>query len=94
MKQTMATWYTPAEKLPPEYLEDKSIPVVVSGRDGNINYDHALQVGSWAYDGSGWMIEGFSEDAQFVVNAWCDLALPDEIDGGESYGDSTDKTEV
>ena len=91
MKQTTATWYTPAEKLPPE---DYCVVVTVSGRDGNINYDHALQVGSWAYDGSGWMIEGFSEDAQFVVNAWCYLELPDEIDGGESYGDSTGKTEV
>lgn len=85
MKQTTATWYTPAEKLPPE---DFALVVTVSGSDGNKRYDHAIQIGSWAYDGSGWMIEGFSEDAQFVVNAWCDLALPDEIDGGESYGDS------
>lgn len=91
MKQTTVTWYTPAEKLPPE---DRYLPVTVSGRDGNIIYVNALQVGEWAYDGSGWTIEGFSEDAQFVVNAWCDLALPNEIDGGKGYGHNTGKTEV
>lgn len=91
MKQTTVTWYTPAEKLPPE---DFALVVAVSGRDKNRIYVNAIQIGSWAFDGSGWIIEGFSEDAQFVVNAWCDLALPNEIDGGKGYGHSTGKTEV
>lgn len=69
-RQVIVTWYTPEEKLPPE---DYCMVVTVSGRDGNINYDHALQVGNYADDGCGWIIEGFSNEAQFTVHAWCDL---------------------
>jgi len=80
-RQVIATWYTPEEKLPPE---DWHVLVTVSGRDGNFIYDHALQIAAWMDDGLGWMVEGFSDDAQFTVHAWCDIDPYDFKEGGNS----------
>lgn len=69
-RQVIVTWYTPEEKMPPE---GECVVVTVSGLDENIIYDHALQIGMWADDGCGWLIEGFTENAKFGVLAWCDI---------------------
>lgn len=69
-RQVIATWYTPQEKLPPE---DNHVLVTVSGSDKNTIYDHALQIGSWMDDGLGWLVEGFSDEAEVIVHAWCDI---------------------
>lgn len=73
-RQVIAFWYTPEEKMP---NEGERVPVVISGHDGNTRFDHALQIGSWMNDGLGWLVEGLSDDAQFVVDTWCDLELPE-----------------
>lgn len=73
-RQVIAFWYTPEEKMP---NEDERVPVVISGYDGNMRFDHALQIGNWMDNGLGWLVEGLSDDAQFVVDAWCDLELPE-----------------
>lgn len=75
-KQVIVTWFTPEEKLPPD--EKKMVIVTFSGRDGSILYDHALRMGIWCDndDGwcvSGWIIEGLSYSAEYVIHAWCDL---------------------
>lgn len=80
-RQVIATWYTPEEKFPPEGMLNL---VTVSGRDGNNIYDHTLQIGSWMNDDIGWMVEGFSDDAQFTVHAWCDIDPYDFKEGGKS----------
>lgn len=68
-KQVIVTWHEPSEKLP---SNDDFVVVTISGRVGNVTYDHALMNGSWAEDG--WLIEGIDADtAEFVVHAWCDL---------------------
>lgn len=79
-RQVIATWYTPEEKLPPEGM---CVLVTVSGRDGNCSYNHTLQIASWMNDGLGWMVEGFSDDAQLTVHAWCDIDPYDFKEGGK-----------
>lgn len=69
-KQVIVEWYRPEEKLPSDYY---NVIVTVSGRDGNIGYDHAFMIASYAPDGCGWVFEGASEDADITVVAWCDL---------------------
>ncbi len=74
-KQVIVTWFTPEEKLPPD---EKMVIVTFTGRDGSILYDHALGMGIWCDNGdgwciSGWIIEGLSYSAEYVINAWCDL---------------------
>lgn len=65
----------PGRKAPPD---EKMVIVTLSGRDGSISYDHALGVGT-RYDNdngwckSGWIIEGLSDSAEYVIHAWCDL---------------------
>ena len=71
-KQITATWYTPEEKLPPEF---NSVVVSISGRIGNTGYDHAIEIAEWADDSIGWLIRGMldNEDYDITVHAWCDI---------------------
>ena len=71
-RQVIVTWYTPEEKLPPEYI---SVVVSISGHVGHAHFDHALEVAEYADDGCGWMIYGMpdNEDIDITVHAWCDI---------------------
>ena len=71
-RQTIVTWHEPSEKCPPD---DSFVVVTISGKAGNVTYDHACAIVSWVPD-EGWYIEGFDpdeSDANITVNAWCDL---------------------
>lgn len=70
MKQTTVTWYTPEEKMPPEY---ESVLVTISGSYENVILDHVLAIAEWVNDGCGWMIIGLPGKAEYTVHAWCDL---------------------
>ena len=50
-RQVIVTWYTPEEKLPPEY---QTVVVSISGHIGKTIFDHALEIAEWADDGCGW----------------------------------------
>lgn len=71
-KQVIVNWYTPDEKMPED---DCFVIVTVSGKFGNVTYDHALLVANWM-DVDGWyfedpLAERFNEDV--MVHAWADL---------------------
>lgn len=68
-RQTIVTWYAPAEKLPPE---DIFVVVTISGRQGHTTYEHALMLAIW-FEDEGWIIDGIEEGADVTVHAWCDL---------------------
>ena len=71
-RQVFVTWYTPEEKMPPE---DVFVPVTMSGKCGNIKFDHALVMAEWDKT-EGWYIEPYGVDSRgewFTVHAWCDL---------------------
>lgn len=80
-RQVIATWYTPEEKLPPEGM---FVLVTVSGKDGGAIYDHTLQIADY-FDNGGWLVEGFSDDAQFEIHAWCDIDPYDFKEGGITW---------
>lgn len=72
-RQVIVTWYTPEEKLPPEY---HTVVVSISGHIGKTIFDHALETAEWADDGCGWMIYGVphnEDDIDITVLAWCDI---------------------
>lgn len=71
-RQVIVTWYTPEEKLPDD---DDFVVTSISGKTGNMTYDHALVVASYWY-GEGWLFDGMDpeeSDANITVHAWCDL---------------------
>lgn len=69
-RQVITTWYTPDQKLPPE---DIFVVATISGKLGNVTYDHALTLATW-YEDEGWVIDGLlAEPNGFIVHAWCDL---------------------
>lgn len=68
-RQVIVTWERPEDKLPPEF---HTVVCTVSGKAGNITYDHAFMLMEYANDGCGWL----SDDVEFdelTVHAWCDL---------------------
>ena len=70
-RQVIVTWYTPQEKLPPEFT---SVVATISGRAQNAIYDHAMIMMEYASDGCGWLAA--DDDIEFeelTVHAWCDL---------------------
>lgn len=68
-RQTIATWYTPEEAVPPD---GEITLVTVSGRGGDVGYDHAFALAEYWRD-EGWDIYGASDKADLTVNAWCDI---------------------
>lgn len=66
-RQVIVTWFTPEEKTPPS---DEAVVVSFTGRDGAKRYENALGLAYWY---SGWSVDGLSEKAKFIINAWCDL---------------------
>lgn len=68
-KQTIATWYTPEEKTPPD---GNIVVATVSGKGKNITYDHTFVLMEWYEDGEGWAMTNDNLDS-FTVHAWCDL---------------------
>ena len=69
-RQTIATWYTPEERMPEEGI---FVVVTFSGKYKHTTYDHALGVANWFNDGCGWEVDGLPERAEFTIDAWCDL---------------------
>lgn len=68
-RQVIATWYTPEEKMPPEFY---TVLATISGKAENATYDHALALLEWADDGQGWLpVE--AEFDELIVHAWCDI---------------------
>lgn len=64
-------WYTPEEKLPPEYV---SVLGIISGRTHNHEYDHALCLLEYAEDGCGWMAYDIREDFEkLTVHEWAEV---------------------
>lgn len=70
-RQVIVTWYDPAEKLPPE---DESVVITFSGRNEQIEYEHALGTGL-CYQGGGWLIDGMDEfeSDRMTIEAWAYL---------------------
>ena len=71
-RQVIVQWNKPTEKLPED---DCFVVVTVSGKFGNVTYDHALLIANWM-DEDGWYFEDplaecFNEDV--TVHAWADL---------------------
>ena len=71
-RQVITTWHRPEEKLPDD---DCFVVATVSGKFGNVTYDHALLIANWM-DEDGWyfedpLAERFNEDV--TVHAWADL---------------------
>lgn len=74
-RQVFVTWYTPEEKLPEDGI---FVVATISGRVGNITYDHAMTIAEY-YEGEGWVmpetekITRMSDVDHITVNAWADL---------------------
>lgn len=71
-RQVIVTWYSPDEKLPPN---DDFVITTVSGKVGNVEYDHAFEIASWLPDDGWWFlnIDTEDKDGEIKVLAWCDL---------------------
>ena len=72
-KQVIVTWYEPHEKLPPEGM---IVAATISGKTGNITFDHALVMAEWYDDGDGWAVGDFDfskKGSRLTVHAWADL---------------------
>ena len=68
-RQVFVTWYTPAEKKPPE--EWDVVLVTVSGKKGVTTYDHAFALAAYDKD-DGWML--WNDDmTEFTIHAWADI---------------------
>ena len=77
-RQVIVTWSTMSEQRPPEGIV---LLVTVSGRAGNVTYDHAFALAEW-YSDDGWCFEAETLDDNrdnMVVHAWADI----EPYGGE-----------
>lgn len=68
-RQVIVSWYKPEEKLPP--AEWDTVICTVSGRAGNVIFDHAVEMMSFDKD-SGWWSYNYDFD-ELTVHAWCDL---------------------
>ena len=68
-RQVIACWYTPKEKLPPE---GDVVLVTISGKRGNITFDHFFALASWFDDGEGWELD-YDDFDYFTIHAWCDI---------------------
>ena len=68
VRQDIATWYTPEEKLPPE---DEIVVITFNGP----RHIHALGCGAYCEDEGWWLIYGMNEtdSDKMTVEAWCDL---------------------
>ena len=69
-RQVFVTWYTPEERLP---ANEDFVIATVSGKVGNMTYDHALVLASWCTDDGWWFPDINTEDGEVEVIAWCDL---------------------
>lgn len=79
-KQVIVNWYEPREKLPPEGM---IVAATISGKTGNITFDHALVMAEWYDDGDGWTVGDFDftkKGSSLTVHAWADL---EPYKGGE-----------
>ena len=72
-RQVIVTWNKPEDKLPPDGY---TVVLTISGRHGNIIFDHALVCGSYFEgDRGGWCLEMFEDEETpgITVHAWADL---------------------
>lgn len=76
MTESTNNWSTPEEAVPPDGL---ILLMTVSGKDGNVTYDHAFALAEYWHD-EGWLFHDVSNAADLIVLAWSDI----EPYGGES----------
>lgn len=85
-RQTIVTWHTPDEQMPEPCVV---VPVTVSGRFGNVTYDHALAIADWCDDDNGWWFQDEllnRHSDRVTVHAWADLEpYGGPIGGGEAH---------
>ncbi len=77
-RQTIVTWHRPNERVPEDGVY---VVATISGKVGNINFDHALVMAEYWND-EGWTVDPYDFDrkgAWLKVHAWADL----EPYGGE-----------
>lgn len=67
-RQVIVTWYTPAEKLPPQ---DGLVICTINGEADGVKFDHAMVMLEWD-DNDGWWSMDYSF-TELEVLAWCDL---------------------
>ena len=69
-RQTIVTWHTPDEKLPPE---GDIVVATISGQAGCGYYDHVLARVEY-YKEDGWYLTDKDDEMdELTVHAWCDL---------------------
>ena len=69
-RQTITTWYTPDEKLPPV---GEIVVASISGFSKHTTYDHTFALVEWYGDDFGWCLSNDVNLDSFTVHAWCDL---------------------
>lgn len=67
-RQVIVTWEKPDKKTPPE---GDIVVVTMSGKSGNVTYDHAFMLAEW-YEGDGWVLPDVDLES-YTIHAWCDL---------------------
>ena len=67
-RQVIVTWYTPAEKLPPE---NEIVLATVSGQNGFSRWSGAFALAKYTKK-DGWEIVDYNMTC-FEVIAWCDI---------------------
>lgn len=69
-------WISVKDALPEE---DKCVLVIVNGKHGNINFQNAIEIGSYYPDG--WLLEAYTHIDNPKVSYW--MELPDGPGNGE-----------
>jgi hypothetical protein len=67
-RQVIITWFTPEERVPEE---DILVVATISGKAGNVKFDHAMVMLYWC-KGEGWWSPEYVFET-LTVHAWCDL---------------------
>lgn len=76
--KVVSDWIPCSVKAGPDDPDELCI-VCVSGRDGNITYDHAVVADEFTtYEDNRWHVKGYYND-KLVVHAW--MPLPEPYEG-------------
>lgn len=67
-------WISVKDKLP---VGDVMVLVVVNGEYGNLNFENAVEMGSYGSDG--WLLEAFPEIENPAVSCWMELPEAPEM---------------
>ena len=71
-RQVIVTWHKPKEKLPED---DKFVVATISGRFGNVTYDHAIVIANYMEDDGWFFLDSLAErfNETVTIHAWADL---------------------